>query len=49
MGVTKLVKLVNDPGIASRCVDVAKDVYSLDIGVDCYNEIYSKVGVKIHI
>jgi glycosyltransferase involved in cell wall biosynthesis len=42
----KLLLLVSDPTISQRCVDTAERHFSLDKGVEAYNEIYLKLNSK---
>jgi glycosyltransferase involved in cell wall biosynthesis len=42
-GVKKLLTLVSDSDVSTRCVSVAKKYYSLSSGVDKYNKVYSKM------
>ena len=39
-GVNDLLALVEDEGIRERCIYVAKEYYSLEMGVEKYNDIY---------
>ena len=43
-GVEKLLKLITDKDLKNRCLSVAKNTYSLDMGVKRYSCIYSKIN-----
>jgi hypothetical protein len=42
-GVEKVLRLIQDPETPYRCREVAEKYFSLDVGVDSYLEIYSKL------
>jgi glycosyltransferase involved in cell wall biosynthesis len=42
-GVKKILKLVREKDVQKRCVRVAKEYFSLEIGVNKYNNIYKKL------
>ena len=42
-GIDRLLKLVEDPAISSRCVEVAHKYFSLKSGVEKYRSIYKQL------
>jgi len=45
--VNELIKLYQDPSTSKRCRFVAEKHFSLDSGVEMYNNIYKKIALKI--
>ena len=45
--VRRLLELINDPDIKERCRETAFEYFSLELGVESYNNIYSSLDVKI--
>ena len=42
--VDQLLNLLEEPDIAQRCVETARELFSLDVGVKAYEEIYSTLN-----
>ena len=43
-GVITLLKLLDDSSVSQRCVKVAQEIFSLEKGVESYNQIYQQLN-----
>jgi glycosyltransferase involved in cell wall biosynthesis len=48
-GIGKLLELIKGKDIEDRCVRIAEEYYSLEIGVEKYNSIYKQLADKKHL
>ena len=46
--ILRLLKLIEDPKIKSRCREVSLKYFSLEDGIRSYNNIYRSLDVKCH-
>ncbi|MFY9658772.1 MAG: hypothetical protein WAK01_19685, partial [Methylocystis sp.] len=43
----RLLALLEEPDLRSRCVATARDLFSLDVGVEAYRNIYEDLSVSV--